>query len=312
MSPAKSLQTAQQYIDAHKASWRNDKHRHQWQSTITHYCLPIADVPVDQVSQGDILGILQPIWTTKSETASRLRGRIEKILDAAKAQALRQGENPARWRGHLELLLPRRQKLQRGHHPAMAYAEVPEFVARLRELGSVSARALEFIILTTARLGMVLRSVRNAEVHGLRWDEIDLSRQLWTVPSVRMKSGADFRIPLTKRCIEIVEEMQPLRQPFVFPGHRGGSPLSEMACEQLLRRLDAKPATVHGFRTSFRNWTAEMTQTPDWVAELSLAHVVGSAVERAYQRSDVLERRRILMTAWESFLSGGVTRVALA
>ncbi|MEQ8824443.1 MAG: integrase arm-type DNA-binding domain-containing protein [Filomicrobium sp.] len=298
---------ASEFIEDQKTGWRNEKHRHQWSQTIETYCAPIADLPVNTVTQADVLSILKPIWQTKAETASRLRGRIEKILDAAKARGLRDGENPARWKGHLQLLLPQRQKLQRGHHAAMPYQDVPTFFNRLANLNSVSAKALQFIILTTVRSGCVLRSKRDGIVHGMRWEEVDFDNALWEVPAQRMKSGKDFRVPLSPSSIAILEYLQGLDVDFVFPGQREGTPLSEMACELVMRRLAVKPATVHGFRTSFRCWVAECTDSPDWVAEMSLAHVVGNAVERAYQRSDVLERRRNLIEDWANYVTSADT-----
>jgi integrase len=293
---------AEEVIASLESGWRNEKHRAQWRSTIAIYCGPIAGKRVDQISNEDVLKVLQPIWTVKAETASRLRGRIEKILDAAKAKGHREGENPARWRGNLDHWLPSRQKLQRGHHPAMPWQQVPEFVARLRKLESVGARCLEFIILTGARSGEVLKSVRDRTVMGLRWDEINRDAAIWTCPAVRMKGGRDHRKPLTSRLIAILDEMEEAKVgPFVFPAQNGRSPLSEMACEMLLRRHDAKPATVHGFRTSFRTWVAECTSFPGDLAEMCIDHIVGNAVERAYQRGDALDRRREIMEAWAAF-----------
>ena len=268
MQPASRLtfsEVAENYIRSQVAGWRNEKHRAQWRSTIAAYCAPILDLPVDAVTRDDVLAILRPIWTEKAETASRLRGRIEKVLDSAAAQGLRHGENPARWRGNLELLLPRRQKLQRGHHPAMPFQNVPAFVQRLRKLDSVSARALEFIILTAIRSGCVLKSERRGDSHGMRWEEVDFESRTWTVPAIRMKDGKDFRLPLSEAALDILAGLKGVGSDFVFPGQQGRAPLSAMACEQIMRRLKAKPATVHGFRTSFRSWVAERTDAPDWV-----------------------------------------------
>ena len=241
-----------------------------------------------------MLAVLQPIWQEKNETASRLRGRIERVLDAAKAKGLRTGENPARWRGHLDTLLPKRQKLQRGHHPAMPYTEVPAFVAELRTREAMAARALEFAILTAARSGEVL---------GAMWGEVDLKAEVWTVPAMRMKAGREHRVPLTAPAIAILRALEALRPEdddkgaYIFPGQRKGRPLSGMAMEMLLRRQKLE-ITVHGFRSSFRDWAAEETGFPREIAEAALAHVVGDATERAYRRGDALEKRRELMTAW--------------
>ena len=240
--------------------------------------------------------------TAKAETASRLRGRIEKILDAAKAKGHRTGENPARWRGHLDHLLPKRQKLQRGHHAAMPWQDVPAFIARLRDSPSISSLALEFVILTASRTGEVMRSVRDGVVMGARWDEIDRDARIWTVPAVRMKMAREHRVPLTNRMLAILDEAEKVRSgPFIFPNARGNEPLSEMALEMLMRRLNAKPATVHGFRSAFRDWAGEATNFPRELAEQALAHQVGDAVELAYRRGDALERRRALMEAWSAF-----------
>jgi integrase len=293
---------ADQVIASHETGWRNDKHRAQWRMTLQTYAGPLRPQRVDQITTEDVLAVLQPIWTTKAETASRVRGRIEKVLDAAKAKGLRTGENPARWRGHLDHLLPKRQKLQRGHHPAMPWSEVPEFVARLRESKSVGALALEFVILTACRSGEVLRSVRDGEVMGARWVEIDRTAKVWTVPALRMKAGREHRVPLCDRALVILDEVEYARRgDFIFPGQRGDQPLSEMALELILRRMRAKPYTVHGFRSSFRDWAGECTSFPREIAEAALAHTVGDKVERAYRRGDALERRRELMQAWANF-----------
>jgi integrase len=185
---------ADQVIASYETGWRNDKHRAQWRMTLTTYAAPLRTLRVDEITTEDVLSVLQPIWTTKAETASRVRGRIEKVLDAAKAKGLRSGENPARWRGHLDHLLPKRQKLQRGHHPAMPWLEVPEFLVRLRETKSIGALALEFVILTACRSGEVLRSVRDGEIMGARWAEIDCTGKVWTVPAKRMKAGREHRV----------------------------------------------------------------------------------------------------------------------
>lgn len=296
--PEKTVPTftalAEDVIASLESGWRNDKHRQQWRSTIATYCGPIAAKPVDQITTDDVLKVLAPIWTTKAETASRLRGRIEKVLDAGKARGLREGENPARWRGHLDNLLAKRQTLTRGHHAAMPWPDVPAFVARLRGREAVAALALEFAILTAARTGETL---------GARWAEIDLEGRVWTVPADRMKAGREHRIPLTERACEIVQTLAhaPVSE-FVFPGARSGRPLSGMAMEMLLRRMDAGAVTVHGFRSSFKTWAIETTSFPGELSEAALAHVTGDRVERAYRRTDALERRRDLMQAWAQFI----------
>jgi integrase len=290
---------ADEVIASLQDGWRNAKHGAQWQMTMRVYAAPIRSKPVANVSTDDVLKVLRPIWTEKAETASRVRGRIERVLDAAKAKGFRSGENPARWRGHLDHLLPRRRKLQRGHHPAMPWADVPGFVARLRNSDSVGARCLEFVVLTAARSGEVLHSKRDGQTCGALWTEIDFHSKLWTVPAVRMKAGREHRVPLSTRVMDILAEMQQLRtSPFIFPGP-SGAPLSSMALEAILRRMELKPgATVHGFRSSFRDYVGEATEFPRDLAEAALAHFVGDAVERAYRRGDALERRRALMEAW--------------
>jgi integrase len=244
-----------------------------------------------------VLSALRPIWQAKPETASRVRGRIEKILDAAKAKGLRDGENPARWRGHLENLLPSRQRLSRGHHKAMPYVEVPCFMRRLRNERSMSRLALEFTILTCARTG---------EVIGARWSEIDLKAKVWTVPAQRMKTGREHRVPLLAGALKVLRAL-PERGPdtHVFHVQNRDEPLSNMAMAMVLRGLVGSAATVHGFRSSFRDWSAECTNFPREIAEAALAHTVGNNVERAYRRGDALEKRRQLMTAWDDFVSTG-------
>ncbi|MEP0322773.1 MULTISPECIES: integrase arm-type DNA-binding domain-containing protein [Hyphomicrobiales] len=273
--------------------FRNEKHKAQWAMTLKTYAAPIREKGLDQITTDDVLDILKPMWRTKSETASRLRGRIERVLDAAKAKGLREGENPARWRGHLANLLPKRQRLARGHHAAMPYADVPAFLDRLRAAEGVSPLALEFLILAAARSGEVL---------GARWEEVDREAQVWTVPADRMKGGREHRVPLTDRMVNILDAVEPIRTgDYVFPGQKPGRPLSVMALEMVLRRMKIEDATVHGFRSSFRDWAAEETSFPREVAEAALAHVVGDATERAYRRGDALEQRRRLMNAWADF-----------
>lgn len=249
-------------------------------------------LPVQAVDTGLVMQALEPIWATKPETASRVRGRIEAVLDWATVRGHRQGENPARWRGHLDKLLPARNKVRAvKHHAATPYPEVPSFLERLRSVQAISARALEFAILTAARSGEVL---------GARWDEIDDVAGVWIVPPARMKAGKEHRVPLTPAALAVLAEMRELRQPFVFPGQRRGKPLSNMAMDMTLRRL-GEDVTVHGFRSSFRDWAAERSSFASEVVEMALAHAIGSKVEAAYRRGDLFEKRRRLMEAWAGF-----------
>lgn len=282
---------ADQVCESLSAGFRNEKHRAQWKMTLEVYAGPLRKLPVDAVSTDDVLGVLKPIWLTKAETASRVRGRIEKVLDAAKAKGLRERENPARWRGHLDHLLPKPGKLTRGHHAAMPYERVPGFITDLRQRGAMAALALEFCILTAARSG---------EVFGLRWPEVDLEKRVWTVPGERMKAGRPHRVPLCHRAIAILKHLLPLtaESVFAFPGQSVGRPLSNMAMEMMLRRMKITDATVHGFRSSFRDWAGNVSDFPREIAEAALAHVIGDKSEQAYRRSDALEKRRALMEAW--------------
>ncbi len=286
---------ADDYIEAMKPQFRNAKHIAQWTMTLTEYAKPIRDKLVSEVTTEDVLSVLKPIWSTKPETASRVRGRIERVLNAAKAQGHRNGENPAAWRGHLANLLPKRHKLTRGHHAAMPYQDVPAFIARLRERDGVAALALEFVIICASRSG---------EVRGATWREFDLDAKVWTVPAGRMKAGREHRVPLSARAVTILKEMAKLGDDpagYVFPGSRRGKPLSVMALDMVLRRMGSD-VTVHGFRSSFRDWCGEVSTFPREIAEAALAHVVGDQTERAYRRGDALEKRRALMIAWAGYI----------
>jgi integrase len=295
-------EAADALIESMSSSWRNEKHRAQWKMTLTVYCEPLRAKPVTEIGTEDILRVLQPLWTTKPETASRLRGRMERVLDFARARGQGMGENPARWRGHLDAILPKRARLTRGHHKAMPFDEVPAFMVALQEREGMAPRALEFAILTAARSG---------EVFGAAWNEFDLEARVWTVPAARMKAGREHRVPLSAQAVEILQEMQRKRlSDLVFPGTKPGRPLSVMALEMVLRRMKFD-VTVHGFRSAFRDWAGERTHFPREVAEAALAHLVGDAVERAYRRGDALEKRRELMDAWAGFLEGQPQRNVL-
>lgn len=290
---------ADRVIEAMRPSWRNSKHAAQWTMTLRDYAAPLRRLPADKISTDDVLSVLKPLWQDKPETASRLRGRIERVLDAARAQGLRSGENPARWRGHLDQLLPKRQRLTRGHHAAMAYASVPCFMTDLQAREATAALALEFAVLTAARSGEVL---------GARWQEFDLDLAMWTVPANRMKAGREHRVPLSRPALKIVKEMHEVRDAdFVFPGQQPGKPLSVMALEMVLRRMHIENATVHGFRSSFRDWAAEHTNFANEVCEAALAHVIENKAEAAYRRGNLFDKRRKLMDAWAFYCASPKT-----
>jgi integrase len=286
---------AERYIEAHALGWKNGKHRQQWRNTLETYAYPvIGDLPVTDVDTGLVLEVIQPIWTTKTETASRLRGRIESILDWAAARRYRTGENPARWRGHLDKLLPARAKVAPvNHHKALPYAEIPAFMAELRRQAGAAARCLEFVILTAARTG---------EAIGARWSEIDMKARTWTVPGVRMKGGKDHIVPLSDRVVAILNEM-PRSGELIFEGSRQGRPISDMAMTMLLRRMGWGSIKVHGFRSTFRDWAADCTNHQNHVVEMALAHAIGDKVEAAYRRGDLLEKRCGLMGDWTAYCS---------
>lgn len=282
---------AMQLVDDIEDGFKNPKHRQQWRSTLQSYAKPLFDVPIDEVTTEQILAVLQPIWLSKAETASRLRGRIERVLDAAKVKGLRSGENPARGRGHLDLLLPKRSKAAVKHHAALPFKDVAAFMSDLAKRPAVAARALEFTILTAARSG---------ESRGMTWGEVDLEERIWTVPADRMKADVLHQVPLSDAAIAVLNRMKEdglKATDFVFPAPRGGS-LSDMSLSQLLKRMGRSDITVHGFRSTFRDWAGEMTQFGREEVEMALAHTVASAVERAYRRGRALEKRRELMNAW--------------
>lgn len=286
-------QAAEDYIRAKRGEWRNSKHASQWSNTLRDYAFPvIGNLPVNEIELDHILRILRPLWQSKTETASRLRGRIESVLSAAKTLGYRTGENPALWRGNLENLLSKPEKTKKaGHHATLPYAEVPVFMAEGRRLGSISARALEFTVLTAARTGEVLNAT---------WDEFSLESSLWTVPAERMKAGREHRAPLSDAALEVLRPLHEYRESdsaFFFPGARVGRPLSQMALLMCLRGLRPE-VTVHGFRSTFRDWIAEATTVHPDIAEAALAHVVSSKARAAYERGDELERRRELMQMW--------------
>lgn len=300
------------YIEAHRAGWKNGKHADQWKNTLNTYAGPVfGNLAVQGVDTGLVLRVLESIWKDKPETATRIRGRIEAVLDWAKVRGFRAGENPARWRGHLDKLLPKRSKVRRvEHHAALAYLDVGAFVAKLREQPGVASRALELAIVT---------ATRTQEVIGAKWAEFDLERKTWTIPAERMKAHREHRVPLSDRAIAIIEEMAKGRHSeYVFPGARENEPLSNAAMLALLkRRMGRADLTVHGFRSTFRDWTAEQSNFPREVAEAALAHVLSDKTEAAYQRGDLFEKRRKLMQAWTDYVSrvrsgGKVSQLAKA
>lgn len=296
---------AEGYIEAHRAGWKSDKHAGQWAATLETYAYPvIGKLPVGSVDDGHVMKILQPIWNTKTETANRVRGRIEKVLDRAKALKLRTGENPARWKGHLDQLLPARSQVAPvEHHAALPYRDLPDFMAKLRQRDGISARALEFTILTIARTGDTI---------GGNWNEIDESEKLWTVPAERVKGkkGArrrDHVVPLTDQALAILADL-PREGDYIFPGAKEGEGLSNMAMAELLKEMGyaGDVATVHGFRSTFKDWCSEQTHYPNELSELAMAHTVSDKVEAAYRRGDMREKRQQLMADWAAFCAGGV------
>lgn len=299
---------AESYIAAYEASWKNQKHRQQWRNTLATYVYPIiGSIPVSEIETSHVISIIEPIWQAKPETAGRVRGRIEVVLDAAKARGLRTGENPARWRGHIENILPARKRLSRGHHAALPYERISEFVLNLRARQATSALALEFIILTAARSGEALNAT---------WVEIDFDNGVWTVPAHRMKAGKEHRVPLTARALQILEKLAPLDSKYIFDGGNG-TPLSNTAIANLIRRMhDADKAgggqgyvdprqkriiTTHGFRSTVRDWSDERTAYPHEMKEMMLAHTIANKAEAAYRRGDMFERRRRMMADWGRF-----------
>lgn len=290
---------AERFIAGHEASWKNKVHRAQWKSTLQSYCYPVfGDLPVAAVDTGLVLKVLEPIWTEKPETAGRVRGRIETVVDWATARGYRQGDNPARWRGHLDKLLPARRKVARvKHHAALPYRDLPAFMADLRAREGTSARALEFAVLTAARTG---------ETIGAKGSEFDFDEKAWTLPGERMKAGREHRVPLSDRAFAILEGL-PREGEFVFVGAKAGKALSNMAMLELMKGM--RPGFVpHGFRSTFRDWAAETTAYPNEVVEMALAHAIESKVEAAYRRGDLFEKRRRLMADWARYCAA--TRAA--
>ena len=290
-------QAADRYIETHEAGWKNAKHAYQWRQTIDSFAKPvIGHLPVGAVDTDLVLRVLEPIWNTKTETATRLRGRMEKVLDWAKALKHRTGDNPAAWRGNLDKLLANPNKIAPViNHPALPYSQIGTFMADLRALPSTAALTTEFIILTAVRTGEAL---------GARWSEFDLDAGVWTCPAARMKMGKEHRVPLSPAALTVLAKAKAKAigdSEFVFPGRKPGTPQSNMACLALLRRMGRTDIVVHGFRSTFRDWASEQTNYPRDVAEMALAHAIGDKVEAAYRRGDLFEKRAKLMQAWATY-----------
>jgi integrase len=288
-------QCAKAFIEGHEAGWRNEKHRQQWSNTLKTYAYPVlGTLPIAAIDTSLVMKVLQPIWSVKPETAGRVRGRIERVLDWAKVQGYRDGENPARLRGHLDNLLPKKSKVHKvKHHAALPYRDVGAFMAKLREETSISAHALALLILTATRTSEALEAP---------WGEFDLDERVWTILPERMKTDKEHRVPLAPRAVAVLKEMKRVRlNQYVFPGTKPGRPLSNMALAMLLRRMGYGNITAHGFRSSFRDWAAERTSFAREVAEMALAHKIPDPVEAAYRRGDLFEKRRKLMEAWAAY-----------
>ncbi|HEY1798715.1 MAG TPA: integrase arm-type DNA-binding domain-containing protein [Stellaceae bacterium] len=293
-----------EFIEKNRAGWKNAKHRQQWENTLATYVYPtLGDLPVAAIDTELIVQVLDPIWSEKPETASRVRGRIEAVLDAATARGFRQGPNPAQWKGTLAHILPPRARVRTvTHHAALPFDQMPAFIAELREWPGMAARALEFTTLTAASTGEVLQA---------RWGEIDLDAKVWTIPSGRMKAGREHRVPLSDAVLTVLENVRPLALTIcgepaptapVFPGPRRALPMSNMTMLMLLRRMKRDDLTAHGFRSTFSDWAAERTAYAREVVEMALAHAIGNKVEAAYRRGDLFEKRRQLMEAWAYFV----------
>ncbi|MDO9267652.1 MAG: tyrosine-type recombinase/integrase [Methylobacter sp.] len=286
-------QCADAYINAHRAGWKNPKHIQQWQNTLSQYAFPVfGDLDVKAIDTGLVIKCLEPIWLTKNETAGRVRGRIESILDWATVHEYRNGVNPARWRGHLDKLLAKPSKVQKTeHHKALPYTEINGFIGQLHQHDGIASKCLEFTILTAARTG---------EAIGATWGEIDLNAKTWTIPAVRMKAEREHRVSLSSHAITILTEMAAIRtNDYVFPSNKKG--LSNMAMLAVLKRMDISDITVHGFRSTFRDWSAESTAYPGEVVEMALAHAIKNLTEAAYRRGDLLEKRSRLMEDWARY-----------
>ena len=290
-------QCAGAYINAHSAEWKNPKHLKQWESTLSGYAGPvIGQLPVAAIDTPLVLKVLEPIWKEKNETASRLRGRIEAILDWATVRGYRTGDNPARWKGHLDKLLPAPARVQRiKHHPALAHEQMSGFMKSLEELEGIAPLALQFTILTAGRSG---------EVRGATWDEVNLESKVWTIPADRMKAGKEHRVPLSDAAVAVLNNApRVVDNPLIFAAPRGGM-LSDMSMTAVLKRMNRRDLTVHGFRSTFRDWAGETTSFPREVIEHALAHQLRDKAEAAYARGTLFDKRRLLMDAWSKYCAG--------
>jgi integrase len=297
-------EAAERYFNQHESAWRNAKHRQQFLSSLKTYARPILDMAVSDIDTAAVLRCIEPHWLTKTETMSRTRGRIERVLDWAKVRGFRSGDNPASWRGHLVEVLPGRSRVQKvEHHPAPHYTEVPGIVAKLREREGVAARALEFGILCAARAGEIFNAV---------WSEVDLAERVWVVPANRMKGGREHRVALSQRAIDLLRDLpREAGNDHVFIGSRPGARLADQGMTQVLRRIGRTDISVHGLcRACFKTWATERSRFPNEVVELALAHAVGDKTERSYLRGTALQRRYALAEAWAGFISTPATPAA--
>jgi integrase len=286
------------YIEAHQSEWKNPKHAQQWTNTLNQYAYPVlGDLPASEIDEALVLNVLTPIWNDKTETAKRLRGRMEAVLDWAAFNKYRQGENPARWKGHLEHSLAKPSKVAKvTHHAAMPYQDLPAFMQELRSRGGLGAKALEFLILTGCRSGEIRRAV---------WSEIDLDSKLWVIPAQRMKMAQEHRVPLSAVAVELLTSLPRIEgTDLVFPSSKSNTPLSDMTLTAVLRRSSGNAYTVHGFRSCFRDWLAETTNYPNEACELALAHSITNKVEAAYRRGDMLDKRFQMMNDWTKYCGG--------
>lgn len=287
------LQAGEAYLEAMASKWTNEKTKWQWQDAVHTRSRPLHKRPVAQVDTADVLRVLKPMWLATPETAYRTRGRIEAVLDYSKAQEWREGENPARWKGHLENLLPRRDRAAVRHQPAMPYRDIPDFMTRLRTVEALAARALEMLILT---------ATRTSEVLNAKWIEVDFENEKWVIPASRMKMKQTHEVPLSPSCLSLLKRLYEVRNSeFIFPGQKADKPLSNMSMNMMLRRMKVEGVTVHGFRSSFRDWCGDETEYPRETAEAALAHKVGNSVELAYRRGTAFEKRRQLMNDWDKY-----------